>query len=103
MPRFLALTMFLLSTPAFASGSSVFNYLSEKLLCSQAKMVVEKRGAVIFFYGNDLYNRVVKHGGFCMLGEEIRPVQAPTRDRSLCDVGYTCESRSGGDGGSDGQ
>lgn len=102
MTRILILALALLSTPAFASGSSVFQYLSERLTCNQAKQVVDKRGAVIFYYGNELYNRVVKHGGFCLTGEITRPIQAPTRDSSGCDVGYVCENDTNGGGGGDG-
>ena len=105
MIRFLVLALSLISASAFAEGgSSVHNILSERITCRQAISVVKAKGAVVFFYGRDLslYNRVVYHGGFCGIGEQTRPVQAPTRDTDACDVGYVCEANTNGGGGDSG-
>ncbi len=106
MIRYLVLAVSLISVSAFADGgSSVHNILSERLTCRQAISIVKAKGAVVFFYGRDLslYNRVVYHGGFCLGGEQLKPVQAPTRDNDACDVGYVCDNPPGSGGGGDNQ
>ena len=103
MIRILAtLSLFLVSTAAFASGSSVFRYASESMTCRQARDVIAAKGAVLLIWGNGhLYDRFVHHGGFCLNGESTRPAQVPTRDTDDC-FALVCETRSGDGGGDSG-
>jgi hypothetical protein len=60
--------------------------------CEGARDMVGRRGAVIVYYGEDLYERVVRDGSFCSYDQETQPFWAGDD----CFVGYTCVERDDG-------
>ena len=58
--------------------------------CATAKALVARRGAVVLYTGEDLYDRYVRDQGFCEREQTIQPARVPTRDWAQCFVGYRC-------------
>jgi hypothetical protein len=63
---------------------------TQNMLCSDAKALVARRGAVVLYTGEDLYDRYVRDQGFCEREQTIQPARVPTRDWAQCFVGYRC-------------
>jgi hypothetical protein len=76
---------------AFASGALAQGRPSTTTMtCAAAKSFVQSRGAVVIGTGGDTYDRVVSNQGFCLYGQETKPLFSPTRDNADCHVGYYC-------------
>lgn len=65
--------------------------------CEGARIFVGSRGAAILYYGDDLYQRVVRDSSFCSRDQRTMPFWADG-----CFLGYTCEENIGGIGGNGG-
>ena len=62
--------------------------------CEGARAMVQRRGSVLVYYGEDQYDRVVSGYSYCPMGEmDLVPFYAPGTG---CFVGYTCERINGG-------
>ncbi len=70
---------------------------TQSLLCGQAQALVLSRGAIVLNTGRSTYDRFVASRQFCMIGEVLEPVWAPTRDVPQCLVGYRCLQGDGDD------
>ena len=81
-----------ISIIAAASGAAVAqNYPSTtQMTCSSARATVIERGAIVLSTGGQTYDRVVRDTSFCVYGQRLRPVFAPTRDNPQCLVGDRC-------------
>ena len=88
---------------ATGGAHAIERYNSRTLTCGQAHAIVAEQGAVIFRYPSPrkpdltLYDRFVRHGGFCSLGEVAAPQAIPTKDTASCAV-LRCLSRPDDDG-----
>ena len=60
------------------------------MTCAAASSFVASRGAVVIGTGGDTYERVVTNQGFCLHGQETKPLFSPTRDNGACLIGYYC-------------
>lgn len=91
----LALIAILASPDSFASGSSVHKYRLDGLNCPTAQRLVDKNGAVLFYFGpNDNFHRVVSHSGYCEIGESFDRFDFELeRPKQSCHVGYVCVVR----------
>jgi hypothetical protein len=58
--------------------------------CAGAASFVAARGAVVIGTGGDTFERAVTGQGFCIHGQETRPLFSPTRDNRACLIGYYC-------------
>ena len=63
---------------------------STSMTCAGAAGFVAARGAVVIGTGGDTYERVVTDQGFCLRGQDTKPLFAPTRDNGACFIGYYC-------------
>lgn len=70
---------------------------TQSLRCGQAQALVLSRGAIVLNTGRSTYDRFVASQQFCMFGEVLEPVWAPTRDVPQCLVGYRCLQGDRGD------
>lgn len=73
-----------------ASAEAVSRYNSMNHSCGKAQSLVAREGAVIFRYPSrsnpslTLYDRFVRHGGYCAHAQEAAPMAIPTADRRSC-------------------
>ena len=63
---------------------------STSMTCAAAANFVASRGAVVIGTGGDTFERAVAHQGFCLRGQDTRPLFSPTRDNNACFIGYYC-------------
>jgi hypothetical protein len=76
--------------PALAQRPNAAN-----MTCQQAKALVEREGAVVIGLGrDDLFERVVRHRGFCVHGQDTKPFFTRTRDNAACVIGDYCYDKS---------
>lgn len=82
MRKILMISMAVLMTAGTANAISRYN--STSMSCSTARSLVANEGAVIFRYPASrnpsltLYDRFVRHGGYCAYGEYAGPKAVPT-------------------------
>lgn len=75
-------------TPAFA----IKRYNSEKLACSEVRAIIRSEGAAIMRYRSTvnpsltLYDRYVRHDGYCDPREYAAPATIPAKDTRSCPV-----------------
>lgn len=85
----LALTAGLL---AVAPAHAINRYNIDRLSCAEVQDIVAAEGAAILRYtsrsgsGMTLYDRFVRHGGYCPAGQVARTEFIPTADTSACPV-----------------
>jgi hypothetical protein len=84
----LALSLAALATPALAQRPD-----ATRMTCQQASQMVLREGAIVMGLGGDKYDRLVRDEGFCLRGQETRPLFTPTRDNPTCMIGYYCRER----------
>lgn len=95
MKALIAIIAFGLTTNAFA----ISRYNSKSMSCDQIKSVISSEGAVILRYpstrvpGLTLYDRYVKHAGYCWGSDVRNTTYVPSSDSSKCRV-YNCKPRS---------
>jgi hypothetical protein len=70
---------------------------TQNLTCGQAAGLVASRGAIVMNTGRTTYDRFVASRRFCLYGELLEPVWAPTRDVAQCFVGYRCNQNADDD------
>lgn len=81
------------------SAHAISRYQSTSLSCSAIQANIAREGAVILRYKSErnpsltLYDRYVKHGGFCSSGEYLKLEEVPARDTRQCLV-YRCFQRN---------
>ena len=63
---------------------------SRSMTCAQTRHEVLSRGAVVIYYGDDLYDRYVSSDRYCERDQVTEAAWIPTSDKSECFVGYTC-------------
>lgn len=104
MKALLALALTFASASAFAWGGNEMSngpthtrINSRGMSCASVQNAVAANGAVILYYGEGLYERVVAHQGYCSrpANDETKPFWAPAAD-GWCFAGYTCESYDNG-------
>jgi len=84
----LTLCIVMVSFPTLA----INRYNVTKMSCSAIQQVVQREGAAILRWeskrkpGLPLYNRYVRHGGFCEPGQYARSAYVPSKDRANCRV-----------------
>jgi hypothetical protein len=61
-----------------------------QMTCSAARTTVVQNGAILLGTGGQTFDRVVRDTSFCIYGQRLRPVFAPTRDNPQCLVGDRC-------------
>jgi hypothetical protein len=59
--------------------------------CQFSRGLVLARGAVVLGTGGYTYDRFVRNGSFCAVGEYTEPAFAPSLDRPQCFLGYRCK------------
>jgi hypothetical protein len=84
----LSLVICLSATAAVAQGRP--NSLN--MTCGQARQLVLSQGAVVIGTGPNIYDRFVRDGGFCQVGEYPSAAWLTTRDNPQCVVGFRCRS-----------
>ncbi len=95
MKTFIALFALVAASNAFA----ISRYNSLNYSCAQIKSIIKDEGAVILRYpstrvpGLTLYDRYVKHGGYCWGSDERNSTYVPSADMTKCRV-YNCKPRS---------
>lgn len=91
----MTLAVLLAATNAFA----ISRYNSLNYTCAEIKSIIMDEGAVILRYpsvrvpGLTLYDRYVKHSGYCYGSDMQNSTHVPSADMDKCRV-YNCESRS---------
>lgn len=68
-----------------------YNLYSRGASCDGARSMIDSRGAVIVYFGDGLYDRVVRDGSFCARDQYTKPFWSP----SGCFLGYTCQEIDG--------
>lgn len=87
------------SVPSLA----INRYDSTTMSCDKARSLVASQGAVIFRYpskntpGLTLYDRYVKHGGLCPIGQVTAPQSIPVAGGAACRL-LRCVSAPDDDG-----
>lgn len=82
-----------LAIMAVATGAKAQQRPSTPSLpCGQVQQIVDTYGAVVLGTGPYTYDRYVRDGSFCLVGETTEPAWVPTRDTLQCPVGYLCRS-----------
>ena len=77
---------------------AISRYNTGSLSCAAVKEIVSREGAVIFRYPSKnnpsltLFDRFVRHQGFCQIDEYVARKSVPTRDTSACRIKY-CKQR----------
>lgn len=95
MKTLMTLTLMLASTSAFA----ISRYNSLNYSCAHIKSIIADEGAVILRYpstrvpGLTLYDRYVKHAGYCYGPDVKNRTYVPSADMEKCRV-YNCKPRS---------
>jgi hypothetical protein len=84
----LTLALCAASTAAAAQGRP--NSLA--MTCGQARQLVLSQGAVVIGTGPNIYDRYVRDGSFCLVGEYPSAGWITTRDTPQCVVGFRCRS-----------
>ncbi len=73
---------------AVDSAHAISRYVSTSMTCEAARARVEQEGAVIFRFpsarnpSHMLYDRFVRHGGYCSFNETIEARDVPTANGS---------------------
>lgn len=62
--------------------------------CAANQQSVAANGAIVLGTGGHIYDRFVRHYGFCQFDEFVEPAWVPARDRPSCFIGYRCKSGS---------
>lgn len=62
------------------------------MTCAAARRIVASQGAVVLHTGPMTYDRYVRDGSFCELGETARPAWVMTADVGQCPIGGVCRS-----------
>jgi len=84
----LALCVTAISVPAFA----INRYNVQTMTCGAVQSAVDRNGAAILRYRStrnpslQLYDRYVRNGLYCDVGEYAKRAYVPTRDRKNCPV-----------------
>jgi hypothetical protein len=73
-----------------AASAAVGRPATYAMTCAEAQALVAAAGAIVMSTGQYTYKRFVVHRGFCIHGEYIERVYAPTSDHPQCRVGYEC-------------
>ncbi len=63
------------------------------MMCSSARNLVARAGAIVLGTGGPTYDRFVLHGGFCTISEQTEPAFVPSADTPACYVGDRCIER----------
>ena len=86
-----AATIALIAIAACTTGAEAQGRPSTTAMtCAAAASFVASRGAVVIGTGGDTFERVVTNQGFCLRGQDTRPMFSPTRDNGACFIGYYC-------------
>ena len=86
-----AATIALIAIAACTTGAEAQGRPSTTAMtCAAAASFVASRGAVVIGTGGDTFERVVTNQGFCLRGQDTRPMFSPTRDHGACFIGYYC-------------
>ncbi len=89
------LSVLALSFAMAAPAHAISRYNSERLSCDRIHRIIDREGAAILRYQSrrnpslTLYDRYVRHGGFCMAGEYAKYATVPAADTPACPV-YRC-------------
>ena len=84
----LTLCIVMVSFPTLA----INRYNVTTMTCAAIQQTVQREGAAILRWqskrvaGLPLYNRYVRHGGFCEPGQYARSAYVPSKDRKSCRV-----------------
>ncbi|WP_230532480.1 hypothetical protein [Microvirga roseola] len=89
MRKFVLALAFISSATALQAQTRPF---TPALTCAQARQIVFANGAVVLGTGTYTYDRYVRSGNFCLVGEYPEAAWVPTRDTPQCLVGYRCET-----------
>jgi hypothetical protein len=94
--KILATIVFSVSTAlvfglAVRSAPATAGYHTPNMTCAQTQNLVQSQGSVLLYFGNDLYDVVVAHKGYCYRDECAYATHAPTQDNGACFVGYICD------------
>ena len=81
-----AVAMFGIGSEALTQSRPV----TSQMPCAQARGLVTTQGAVVLNTSPNAYDRYVRGGGYCGLGERLEPAWVPARDKPQCPIGYRC-------------
>ncbi|MBB4041769.1 hypothetical protein GGR34_003450 [Microvirga flocculans] len=85
--------LILLAVAAFASDAQAQSRPSTvAMTCSASRQLVMSRGAVVLGTGGYTYDRFVRDGSFCLVGEYTQTAFVPSLDTPQCFVGYRCKA-----------
>jgi hypothetical protein len=59
--------------------------------CAASQALVTAHGAIVLGTGGFTYDRFVRDGNFCEVGEYTDPAFVPSLDTPYCFVGYLCK------------
>jgi hypothetical protein len=90
MAKRMVLTLVLCMGATAAAAQARPNSLN--MTCGQARQLVLSQGAVVIGTGPNIYDRYVRDGGFCLVGEYPSAGWITTRDNPQCVVGFRCRS-----------
>ena len=75
--------------------------LVTEMTCSRAEALVASQGAVVLSTGPTTYDRFVRDGSYCMVGEAPVAARVPTVESAYglsCFIGFRCGGISKGGG-----
>ena len=87
MSRLLAIAIFLM---AAAPAEAVSRYSAMQLSCGEITAIIRREGAAIFRYpsprrtGFTLYDRYVRHSGYCARHQSLQKVYIPSAGGQQC-------------------
>lgn len=89
----------MLAAVAATPAAAISRYNTDGMSCGETQRAVRAEGAAILRYtskrtpGMTLYDRFVRHGGYCQTNEIAVQGYVPTADRSSCPI-KRCEPAS---------
>ncbi|KZL05909.1 hypothetical protein ACQU0X_09365 [Pseudovibrio ascidiaceicola] len=86
----IALTLSVLGLVSAASIAQAALVNTGDLTASQAKSLVQDKGAIVLSTGPGLYDRYVANASYCATHEETERAYVVTKDSNHSLIGYTC-------------
>ena len=86
-----------------SQAQAISRHHSQQLSCERIHELIRAEGAAILRYtskrvaGLPLYDRYVRHDGYCGFGQYAKAVSVPARDTPSCPV-FKCEQKTYDDG-----
>ncbi|AEV38344.1 hypothetical protein PSE_3840 [Pseudovibrio sp. FO-BEG1] len=86
----IALTLSVLGLVSAASIAQAALVNTGDLTASEAKALVQDKGAIVLSTGPGLYDRYVANASYCATHEETERAYVVTKDSNHSLIGYTC-------------